>query len=139
MQKLTPSPNLQHNHKNAGKILKEDIAKRKFINKFKNTVTKQHFETKPEAGVSEILKMKLRKVDLNEKCERKCGLTDENLQSDGGMKKQNFKDKLSKFKFLEAGGHTVCLYKNGTPGAETNLQTIPKKKNKLTLKSETFP
>ena len=106
LQKLTPSLNLQHNHKNAGKILKEEIAKRKFINKFKNTVTKQNFGTKlqPEAGVSELLNMKLRKVDLNGKCERKCGLTDENLQPEGGMKKQNFKDKLSKFKFLEAEG-----------------------------------
>ena len=30
---------------------------------------------------------------------------------------------------MEAEVHTVCLDKNGTPGAENNLQTIPKKIN----------
>ena len=79
--------------------------------------------------MSELLKVKLRKIELNGKCDRKCGLTDENLQPEDGMKKQNFKDKLCKLKCLEAGGHTVCLDKNGTPGAENNLQTIPKKIN----------
>ena len=59
--------------------------------------------------MSEQYRGKLRKTEVNEKVDRKCGLAEEYLQPEGGLKKQNFKVKLSKFKFLEAGGLTVCL------------------------------
>ena len=66
--------------------------------------------------MSEQYRGKLRKTEVNEKVDRKCGLAEEILQPEGRLKKQNFKDKLSKFKFLEARGHRVILNKKGNPG-----------------------
>ena len=42
-------------------------------------------------------------------------MVDENLHLHGDEKKENFKSKLSKFKFLEAGGQTECEMKQGPP------------------------
>lgn len=42
-------------------------------------------------------------------------MVDENLHLHGDEKKENFKSKLSKFKFLETGGQTECERKQGPP------------------------
>ena len=95
LQKFTPSLNLQHNQRSAGKMIPEEIAKRKFINKIKLSARKINWETKlhSEARMSEISRVKLRKIDVSDTIDRKYGLADENLQTEGGVNKENFKEK----------------------------------------------
>ena len=102
LQKITP--NLQK-VKSTAKILKEGKERKIFFEKFikpeENKITLQNLKLK-----SYLVDRNAEKLDSTDKC-----------GPDGGL---NFKQKLSKFKFLAAGehkasGHTECTKEQGPP------------------------
>ena len=108
MQNLHKTSNLQKitKVKSSAKILKEDVKRRKFI----ENMHRQQNETDKitlGAGETNIYNVKLRKtVNLSRdktkllENKEKESMVDENLHLHGDEKKENFKSKLSKFKFL---------------------------------------
>ena len=125
-------------------ILKEDMKRRKFIESM-NGQTKETDKNTRGAGETNIYNVKLRKTvnvsldktKLLENTEKE-SMVDENLHLHRDEKKENFKSKLSKFKFLEAGGKTDCKKEAGPLWYINfqNLQNIHLQKKKKIYKQK---
>ena len=113
--------------------MKEEFSRRNFLEKLKRIPNLQNLE--PRA--TEVEKVVLRKTVMPVKI-LEDGLTGSENFKTGGGEKQNFKEKLSKFKFLEAGGQTECKKESGTPVvhkfSKFTKYTSPKEEKNLQTK-----